>query len=109
MFDCNNQYGHAMREYLPTGGFKWLGLETTSPEFWTDFVLNMKDDSETGYFFEVDLQYPTELHDQYPLAPEHLVSNKDMLSDYQKTRTLKLEEKNYALHFRIKRSTSVTT
>ena len=35
MFDCNNQYGHAMREYLPTGGFKWLDLETTSPDFWT--------------------------------------------------------------------------
>ena len=35
----------------------------------------------------MDLQYPTELHDQhdqYPLAPEHLVINKEMLSDYQK-------------------------
>lgn len=87
MFDANNQYGHAMRQYLPTGGFEWVELDTTSTTYWTNFVLNLKEDSETGYFFEVDLKYPSELHDQhdqYPLAPEHVEIKSEMLSDYQK-------------------------
>ena len=87
MLDANNQYGHAMRQYLPTGGFEWVELDTTSTTYWTNFVLNLKEDSETGYFFEVDLKYPSELHDQhdqYPLAPEHVEIKSEMLSDYQK-------------------------
>ena len=32
LVSCNNQYRDAMRQYLPTGGFKWMELETTSPE-----------------------------------------------------------------------------
>ena len=86
-FDCNNQYGDAMRQYLPTGGFEWVELDTVSPEFWTEFVLNQKDEQDIGYFFEVDLQYPVELHDahnNFPLAPEHLNIKEDMLSEFQK-------------------------
>ena len=87
MFDCNNQYGWAMSEFLPTHGFKWVELYTESPEFWTNFVLQQEDYQDTGYFFEVDLEYPEELHDthdQYPLAPEHLEIKEEMLSNYQK-------------------------
>ena len=47
MFDCNNQYGHAMRQYLPTHGFKWVDLETLCPDFWTNFVLQQEDCKET--------------------------------------------------------------
>ena len=39
----------------------------------------------TGYFLEVDLQYPDELHklhNDYTLAPEKLAVSSDMLSDY---------------------------
>ena len=43
MFDCNNQYGHAMRQYLPTHGFKWVSLETLCPNYWTNFVLEQED------------------------------------------------------------------
>ena len=25
--DANNLYGYAMRQYLPTGGFKWMDAE----------------------------------------------------------------------------------
>ena len=43
--------------------------------------------SDTGYFLEVDLEYPDELHElhnDYPLAPEKLVVTNDMLSKYCK-------------------------
>ena len=87
MFDCNNQYGWAMSQYLPTHGFNWVKLDTKCPQFWTNFVLQQGNCQDTGYFFEVDLEYPEELHDthdQYPLAPEHLEIKEEMLSDYQK-------------------------
>ena len=117
MFDCNNQYGHAMRQYLPTHGFKWVELETLCPDFWTNFVLQQEDCQDTGYFFEVDLVYPKELHDthdQYPLAPEHLEIKESMLSDYQKKLAQELnvkvggtklcltlqDKKHYICHYR---------
>jgi hypothetical protein len=75
LVDCNNQYGDAMRQFLPTHGFEWLVLHTESPEFWTEFVMKQYDEQEDGYIFEVDLEYPEELHDahdNFPLAPVHL-------------------------------------
>ena len=43
--------------------------------------------NEIGYFLEVDLKYPDELHDlhnDYPLAPGKLAVTNDMLSKYCK-------------------------
>ena len=79
--DMNNLYGWAMSEYLPYGEFKWLknvdGFDVNS--------INEK--SSVGYFLEVDLEYPDELHElhnDYPLAPEKLAVSSDMLSKYCK-------------------------
>ena len=47
--------------------------------------INKKND--TGYFVEVDLKYPNELHElhnDYPLAPEKRAVTNDMLSIYCK-------------------------
>ena len=79
--DENNLYGWAMTQYLPYGGFKWLGKEEID-----DFDLNLvKENSSIGYTLEVDLEYPSELHDlhnDYPLAPEKLHISQDMLPKY---------------------------
>ena len=50
-------------------------------------VMHIADDASTGYVFDVDLDYPVELHDlhdDYPLAPERLEITEEMLSDYNK-------------------------
>ena len=52
-------------------------------------IKNLRNDSDAGYMFEVDLVYPknlhlNEMHDNFPLAPEALKINEDMLSPYQK-------------------------
>ena len=56
-----------MSEYLPYGGFKWLkNIDRFD-------VNSVGEKSKMGYFLEVDLEYPDELHklhNDYPLAPE---------------------------------------
>ena len=77
----NNLYGWAMSEYLPYGEFKWL---KNVDEF---DVNSINEKSEIGYFLEVDLEYPDELHElhnDYPLAPEKLIASSDMVSKYFK-------------------------
>ena len=80
--DANNLYSWAMSQYLPTGGFRWVDdcqqLAKTIPE--------QPADSPKGYIFEVDLEYPEDLHDahnSYPLAPERMVVQKEWMLKYQ--------------------------
>ena len=81
--DCNNLYGLAESQYLPRSDFQWLSQDAVN----TFNVQEISDDSNTGYILEVDLEYPTEIHDyhnDYPLAPERLTVTHDMLSPYSK-------------------------
>ena len=78
--DMNNLYGKAMSEYLPYGDFKWLEVNNET----INKVLNKSDESLYGYFLEVDLEVPEELHDfhkDYPMAPEKTIED-NMLSPY---------------------------
>ena len=79
--DMNNLYHLAMSEYLPYGGFKWLkNLDGFD-------IMTISEQSPIGYFFEVHLKYPDELHElqnNYPPAPEKLAVSCDMLSNYCK-------------------------
>ena len=52
-----------------------------------DFCLNsVEKNNSIGYILEVDLEYPSELHElhDYPLAPEKLERSQNMLSNYCK-------------------------
>ena len=54
---------------------------------WEQDILNLDDEGDTGYFFKVDMEYPQYLHkthDQFPLAPQHLKIEENLLSSYQK-------------------------
>ena len=79
--DGNNLYDWAMSQYLPYSGFKWLNQKEIS-----DFCLNsISERSSIGYVLEVDLKYPSELHElhnDYPLAPEKLEISQNMLLNY---------------------------
>ena len=80
-WDANNLYEWAMNQPLPYGAFDWLSKKEINR-----FCLNsISENSSTGYFLKVDLEYPIELHDShndYPLAPEKLEISSDMLSKY---------------------------
>ena len=79
--DANDLYGRAMSQYLSYIGFKWLNQKEIDK-----FDVNLiSENSFDGYILEVDLQYPDELHElhnDYPLAPEKIEINYDMLSKY---------------------------
>ena len=77
--DANNLYGLSMIQKLPYRSLKWADKITE------DDIINY-DNGRTGFILEVDLEYPTELHDlhnDYPLAPEVMNVKANMLSEKQ--------------------------
>jgi hypothetical protein len=77
-----------MSQCLPVGGFRFLPEEEISK---IDFA-NVPDDSETGFVVECDLEYPSELHEthnDYPLAPDHVMVTEAMLSPFCKSMNVK--------------------
>ena len=49
-----------MSQNMPADDFKW---EINILMFSKDFIKNYDEDSDKGYIFEVDVEYPTNLHD----------------------------------------------
>ena len=62
--DVNDLYDWAMSQKLQINGFKWI--EDTS-QFNEDFIRNYNEESDEGYFFENDVQYPEKLHDLHTI------------------------------------------
>ena len=108
--DANNLYGWAMSESLPYDEIKFdnnIKLED---------ILNTRDDSDIGYFVEINLKYPDSIKQKtknFPFAPENKKINPDTFNDYMKeikpdnyTSTKKLicdwsDKKNYLVHYRM--------
>ena len=71
-WDKNNLYDWAMLQKLPVNGFE--SVEDTS-QFNEDLTKSCNEESDEGYFFEVDVQYPEKLHDLHndlPFLPERM-------------------------------------
>ena len=63
-------------------GFKWVKVNNET----INRVLNKSINSLRGYFLEVDLEIPEELHDEHnhlPMAPEKIKVTEEMLSPIQ--------------------------
>ena len=58
-WDVNDLYRWAMSQKFRVNNFEWL--EDTS-QFNADFIKNYNAESDEGYFVEVDVQYPENLH-----------------------------------------------
>ena len=82
-WDPNNLYGWAMIQDLPYKDFKFLSEEEIK-RFYLDFISK---NNKIGYILEVDLEYPSflhNLHNDYPLCPEKAEVKYEMLSNYCK-------------------------
>ena len=61
-----------MSQKLPAKNFKWI---KDISKFDESFIKSCNEESDKGYFLEVDIQYPEKLHDFYkdlPFLPERM-------------------------------------
>ena len=65
-WDVNNLYGRAMSQNFPVSNFEWI--KDTS-QFNEDLIKNYHEESDEGYFLEVDIQYLVKLHELYNDLP----------------------------------------
>ena len=108
--DANNLYGHSMSQPLPFDEIKFDKNVTLED------ILNTPDDSDIGYFVEVDLTYPNNIKEKtknFPFCPENKKINPDDFNDYMKEikpdtyiQNKKLicdwsDKKNYLVHYRM--------
>ena len=108
--DANNLYGHSRSEYLPYDEIK------IDQNVKLEDILNTSDESDIGYFVDVDLKYPDNIKEKtkyFPFAPVNRKINTDNFNEYMKeikpdtyTQTKKLicdwsNKKNYLIHYRM--------
>ena len=78
-WDCNSLYATCQTYPLPVGNFRFL----SSDEIHSFDLFSIGAEDDVGFILDVDLHYPVSLHDvhnEYPLAVEHLEIMEDMLS-----------------------------
>ena len=64
--NVNNLYGWAMSQGLPVNKFEWIQDTSQLNE---DFIKNCNEESDEGYFLEVNVQYPEKLHELHNDLP----------------------------------------
>ena len=96
MLDVNSLYGKSMCFPLPIGDYAWMTEEEISA---FDVTKDVSPTGDTGYAFEVRLEYPEELHadhNSFPLGCTHLEVDEKMLSPYALNALQELtNQKNY--------------
>ena len=93
--DTNNMYGWKMSKKLPINGFKW---ENDLSRFNESFIKNYNEDSDVGYFLEVDIEYPKQLwssHKELPFLPE-----RKNLEKVEKLACRREDKEKYVIHIR---------
>ena len=87
--DVNNLYGWVMSQPLPTSKFKWVEID---PDQISDLVAS----KIKGYLLEVDVRYPTELHNSYNDLP--FMCEKMKINKVKKLVPNLKDKKNYVIH-----------
>ena len=94
-WDANKLYGWAMSQKLPVNKFEYI--EYTS-QFNEDFIKNYNEESDEGYFLQVDVKYPEklhELHNDLPFLPGRMKIEK-----VEKLGTNLDDKTEYVIHIR---------
>ena len=114
--DATNLYGHSMSQFLPYDEIEMWHGDPNKYWKWLDIILNTPDDSEIGYFLEVDLKYPDDIKQKtkyFPFCPENKKIDPNKYNDYMKkikpenyTKSKKLicdwsDKKKYLIHYRM--------
>ena len=68
-WDVNSLYGSAMSQKLPVNNFERI---KDTFQFNEDFIKGYNEESNEGYFFEVDRENVHEIHNDLPFLPERM-------------------------------------
>ena len=68
-WDVNSLYGWAMSQKLPVNNFERI---KDTFQFNEDFIKGYNEESNEGYFFEVDRENVHEIHNDLPFLPERM-------------------------------------
>ena len=113
---ATNLYGHSMSQLLPFDEIEMWHGDPDKYCNWLDEILNTPDDSDIGYFLEVDLKYPDNIKEKkknFPFCLENekidLDKNNDCMNkikprNYTKSKKLICEwtdKKKYLIHYRL--------
>ena len=114
--DATNLYGHSVSQFLPYDEIEMWHGHPDKYWRWLDEILNTPDDSEIGYFPEVDLKYSDNIKQKtkyFPFCPENKKRNPNKYNDYMNkikpenyTKSKKLicdwtDKKKYLIHYRM--------
>ena len=86
---ANNLYDWAMSQPLPTGGFKWVDVNTNE-------ISELLAREDKGYLLEVDVSYPQELHDEHNGLP--FMCERMEINGVEKLVPNLQDKKNYVIH-----------
>ena len=93
--DANKFYGRGMSQKLPANDFKWVKKLS---KFEEHFTKNYDENSDKGYFLEVDVECPKNLcnlHSDLPFLPE-----RNKIKKCNKLVCSIHDKENYFLHIR---------
>ena len=114
--DATNLYGHSMSQFLPYDEIEMWHGHPDKYWRWLDLILNTPDDSEIGYFLEVDLKYTDNIKQKtkyFPFCPENKKIDSNKYNEYMNsikpenyTKSNKLicdwtDKKKYLIHYRM--------
>ena len=114
--DATKLYGHSMSQFLLYDEIEMWHGHPDKYWNWLEEILNTPDDSESGYFVEVDLKYPDKIKQKtkyFPFCPENKKIDPNKYNEYMNTikpenytKSKKLiwdwtDKKKYLIHYRM--------
>ena len=84
-----------MSQKLPVNRFEWI--EDTS-QFNKDFIKKYNEESDEGYFLEVDVQYPKKLHELHNDLP--FLTERMKFEKFEKLVTNLYDKTEYVVHIK---------
>lgn len=97
--DANNLYGYGMSQRLPRAKFQWV--DQKNYEEILSKLLEHPNNTEIGYIFEVDVDYPTYLHTLHNELPFLPFNGKPPSSKTKKLLTTLEPKRNYVCHYTV--------
>ena len=113
--DATKLYGDSMSQMLPYDEIEMWHGHTDKYWNWLEEILKTPDDSDIGYFLEIDLKYPDNIKEKtkdFPFCPEKKTNPDDNINYMKKikpknyTKSKKLicdwtDKKKYLIHYRM--------